>query len=170
LVDSQDEVMSLEADSVSLMHPALVTKEELDEWCQCFNDYEITSFIPQFTTNDDADSFDGFLKKTSQYGTFKRLMQSHNFEAYDGDGSWVSSYSRSYQNTPWRVEFELEECRSYMSYDEMVELGSISFYKQREQVKLKDVPKRLLSMSVTFLEKLVKNLNPLTYSEYECLE
>jgi hypothetical protein len=162
LVDVEDEPVTFEEGVVSLMHPALIGADECEVWRTCFDDYEITSFIPQFTSSNltsveydaDKDSFDLFLKTSCDYGTFKRIMQNNNYEVSDGDGSWVASYSRRYQNTPWSIEINLEECRSYMSHDEEVIFGGIEFYKSREKLTLAEVPPRLMSTVVTLMEKL----------------
>ncbi|PWK51782.1 DUF4132 domain-containing protein [Pleionea mediterranea] len=164
LIDADDEEVNFEDSEIMLMHPAETPKEICDAWREHMSDYDIESFIDQLGANDlsdiaidwESNTLDIFNKTDALYGKFKRLMANNNYVVGDGDGSWIFDYYRQYTNAPWMVEVNMEECRSYFSFDEAVTFGKINFVKKKDSQALRNVPKRLISAVVSLIQEIQK--------------
>lgn len=162
-IDVEDNPVRPGKGLIRLWHFAEGTQEEREQWKEHFEDYELIGFVRQFApdgfTLSDYETQDSALVshkgKTVQFGKFKRLMDKHNFEQHDGDGSWISSFSRNYSNAGWSAIIEVDECRVYLSYDDEIIISNVQYYRERDKKPLGDVPRRLIAETSVLLDEMV---------------
>ena len=163
LIDFDDEVVTLGSGKIVIWHHTQSHQAEHDLWLAHFKDYELQGFVQQFSAVElnfpdftaQNTSLTTYNNKQAEYGKFKRVMAKYNYDVNDGDGSWIASYMRSYNNAGWAVDVQLEDCRVYMQFDDEITFGDVEFYHHGEQKSLNDVPKPLIDSASKILDEII---------------
>lgn len=145
---------------VSLIHPSEISEEELKQWKEQLDDYEIIQSvnqlnIPVYKISEDNRS----LTEITDYSdvkfysaTIKTLAKNYDFTAIIEDAGYVERYSFYSEKSNITVNLVLSEGFYVGEYSAIVKLSRIEFVKGadsygKELAKLGDVPAGLLSLA-----------------------
>ncbi len=165
--NTQEEEYTLqEGSSIVLLHPGDILEQEVEEWKIQLSDYEITQPIVQLTLDRgeipealwDKEELENCKDKKVPATALKHVANERDF----------SLYFRSYGQCEG-IYFEEElsgiklmlhtEPFDISDYKVVTPLISFTFQKEELNLKLKTVPKRLISLADDIGQQLMKNLN-----------
>ena len=159
----EEEYRLAEGSTITLLHPADLTKEEIVAWQTQLEDYEVEQPISQLTLyRGDLDKDQEELQELSTYkgkqvyGTSLRSIATKlGFSmCFDGYGYCEGIYFYD-QHTGIQITTAIEPF-ALSDYTQVVSLSSFKFQKEENSLSLKSVPKRLLSLACYIGDELSK--------------
>ena len=162
LLGADDETVELDAAAVTLWHPCDSDSEAVDAWKAHLEDYDIKPFIEQtslpvhsFRADEaDASALARFQGTKFMWGEFKRKMEQWDYDISDQDGSHIFGYYRDYRAAGIRVQVNCDDASVASSYDWSMTMGTIEFRNKAGELRIRDVPARVLSAVIGDIDSL----------------
>lgn len=164
LTTAEEDEYTLQPESVILLlHPTDISQQECSAWIQQLEDYEITQPIEQLTLSvwkpDESISADTAIQVYG--GTIKSIGTKLGGDLLFGDYGNCQGFQCSFPAHHMRMCVTAKDGFYPGDFNTIVTIDSIAFYRDAEnqQMKLEEVPPRLLSLAQKAYEMLkVKNI------------